>query len=243
MLLAAVFDMDGFRASFGWHVLQLSNIYFSLNESTKPWITGHLWSLNVLEQYYLIWPLVILLLPIQRIYGVVLAILAGAIFVRVNAGHRGINGWWTFFLFSFDPIASGALAYLLTTNAKVAEVLRSAPVLLASIAVLASSLFMWEKFGDSESYRLLMQPALCAIVVGAFHGYDGLIGWVLSNRVARFLSTISYGVYMYHLMVWWFVAQVAPDLFVKDARTFVVVSAHRTADLAAEGQAADYGDA
>ena len=145
--------------------------------------------------------------------------------MRVNAGHLGINGWWKFFLFSFDPIASGALAYLLTTNAKVAEVLRSVPVLIASIAVLASPLFMWEKFGDSESYRLLMQPALCAIVVGAFHGYDGLIGWVLSNRVARFLSTISYGVYMYHLMVWWFVAQVAPDLFVKDARTFVVVSA------------------
>jgi peptidoglycan/LPS O-acetylase OafA/YrhL len=225
VLFALVFDMDGFRASFGWHALQLSNIYFSLTESTKPWIAGHLWSLNVLEQYYLIWPLVILLLPIQRIYVVVLTILVGTIFLRVNGGHLGVNGWWTFFVFSADPIAAGALAYLLTTNAKVAEVLRSQPALLASIVVLASPLFLWEGFGHSETYRLLMQPALCAIVVGAFHGYGGLIGWALSNPIVRFLSTISYGVYIYHLMVWWLVVQVVPELFVTDPRTFVVISA------------------
>jgi peptidoglycan/LPS O-acetylase OafA/YrhL len=69
-----------------------------------------------------------------------------------------------------------------------------------------------------------MQPALCAIVVGAFHGYSGPVGALLESPPARFLSKISYGVYIYHLMVWWLVVQWFPELFHKNFTTFAVVS-------------------
>ena len=38
-------------------------------------------------------------------------------------------------------------------------------------------------------------------------------------------AKISYGVYMYLLMVWWLAAQVVPDAFHKSAGTFVGLSA------------------
>lgn len=223
--VAVAFDADGIRTSFGWHALQLSNIYFSITQAAKPWILGHLWSLNVLEQAYLLLPLIILLLPIQRIYVALLALAASAIFVRTNAGHLGVDGYWTFFVYAYDPIASGSLAYLLATNETAARLMRSIPALLASLLVLASPYFLWEGFGSSETYQLAIQPALCCIVVGAFHGYGGWLGQFLQSRVARFFSKISYGVYMYHLMIWWLVAEVVPDAFHKSAGTFVALSA------------------
>lgn len=223
--VAVIFNADGIRDSFLWHALQLSNIYFSLTAQAKPWILGHLWSLNVLEQSYLLWPLIILLLPIQRIYVAVLALIVSAIFVRANAGHLGVDGFWTFFVYAYDPIASGALAYLLATNETVARAMRSLPALLASLLVFTSPYFLWEGFGSSETYQIAIQPALCCIVVGAFHGYGGWLGKALESRFARFFSKISYGVYMYHLMVWWLLSQVVPDVFHKNLGTFVLLSA------------------
>jgi peptidoglycan/LPS O-acetylase OafA/YrhL len=222
--VAVVFDADGIRSSFSWHALQMSNIYFSIIQAPKPWVLGHLWSLNVLEQSYLLWPLIILLLPIQRIYVAILALIASAIFVRTNASHLGIDGYWTFFVWAYDPIASGALAYLLAMNETVARVMRSAPALIVSLVVFASPYFLWEGFGKSETYHIAIQPALCCVVVGAFHGYGGLLGRVLESRAARFLSKISYGVFMYHLMIWWLVAQVMPEYFRKDAVAFLLLS-------------------
>ena len=225
VIVAVVFNADGIRDSFGWHALQMSNIHFSLTESFAPWVTAHLWSLNLLEQFYLVAPLVILLLPRAGTYLSLIGILIGSLFIRANWGQFGIDGWWPNLVLSFDPIAAGALAYLLAQNEEVARVMRSRPALLVSVIVMASPLFMWEGFGASESYRLLIQPALCCIVVGAFHGYGGLVGALLQSGVARFLSKISYGVYIYHLMAWWLVVQLVPDLFVRGMRTFVVMSA------------------
>lgn len=222
--VAVVVDADGIRSSFPWHALQLSNIYFSLTQAAKPWVLGHLWSLNVLEQSYLVWPLVILLLPIQRTYVAILAIIASAVFVRANAANLNIDGYWSFFVFAYDPIAAGVLAYLLATNDSVARVMRSVPALITSLVVLASPYFLWKDFGASETYRLAIQPALCCIVAGAFHGYSGWVGRLLQSGIARFLSKISYGVYMYHLMLWWLVAQVFPESFEKGIGTFLLLS-------------------
>jgi peptidoglycan/LPS O-acetylase OafA/YrhL len=224
VIVASIFDMDGFRASAFWHVFQLSNIYFAATETVKPWVAGHLWSLNCLEQFYLVCPLVILLLPLQRVYVLAVAAWIAAVFIRTNGAHFGVNGWWTFFVLPFDSIAAGVLACLLMKHQKVAEVLASPAALACAAVVLFLPRFLWIGFGASESYRLLCEPALCVIVAGAFQGYRGPVGWLLGNRVARFLSQISYGVYMYHLMVWWLVVQVFPDLFDKGPRTFLVIS-------------------
>lgn len=224
IIVGVVFNADDMQDSFGWHALQLSNIYFVITHAVKPWVTGHLWSLNVLEQFYLLAPLIVLLLPRAGVHLAFIGLLVLGVFLRVNAAQLGVDPFSSFFLFAFDPIAAGALAYLLTLNAEVARIMRSGPALLISIAVLASPLYMWEGFGSSESYRLLMQPAICAIVVGAFHGYGGLVGASLQSAPARFLSKISYGVYMYHLMVWWLVVQTYPELFHKNFTTFVVLS-------------------
>jgi peptidoglycan/LPS O-acetylase OafA/YrhL len=218
-------DVEGFRSSAPWHVLQASNVYFALHQTAAPWVIGHLWSLNVLEQFYLLWPLVILLLPIQRIYVVVIAAFAVLILVRVEAGHLGIDGWWQFYVLSGDPIFMGAFACLIQRHPLARAVIVSPAVLAGSVVVLALPWLLWEEFGASQTYRFLLQPALAAIVVGAFAGYGGPVGWVLGCGVARYLARISYGVYVYHLLVWWVVVQFWPALFAKGPLPFAVMTA------------------
>lgn len=218
-------NADGFRASAAWHFLPTSNIYFAIRKEMHPWVVGHLWSLNLLEQFYLAWPLVILFLSEKMLHAVVILGLAALVFVRANVGPMGIDGWWLFMVFSFDPILMGALAYLLQRHKPLHEVMTSRWAIALALAVLVSPLVLWEGFGHSESYRFFAQPALAVVVVGAYQGYRGPVGWLLQSPPAQYLAMISYGVYVYHLMVWYVVVQAYPALFIKGPLTFAVISA------------------
>ncbi|MBP9182692.1 MAG: acyltransferase [Fuscovulum sp.] len=224
VLIGVIFDIDGFRASALWHLGQMSNIWFLQTGVYRPWVVGHLWSLNLLEQFYLVWPLVILLLPLKRIYLATLALIVGMAFLRVNAEAMGLDWFWANLVFGFAPIGFGALACLLQRVPAVREAVTSRGALALSLAVFASPLYLWEGFGKSESYYFLCLPALAAVVIGAFQGYRGPVGWVLASAPARFLSQISYGVYIYHLPVWWAVSLVDESIFAHELRTFVVIS-------------------
>lgn len=218
-------DADDFRASAGWHLLPTSNLYFSVNQTTRPWVVGHLWSLNLLEQFYLIWPLVILFLSEKTLHVIVVLGIAALVFVRSNAAMLGVDGWWLFFVFSFDPILMGALAYLVQRHRPAREVLTGRFMIGLAMMVLVSPLLAWEGFGHSKSYHFYAQPALAVLVLGAYQGYIGPVGWLLQSPPARFLAQISYGVYVYHLLAWYAVVQVYPGMFVKGPLTFAVMTA------------------
>ncbi len=225
VLVSSIFDIDGFRAEAGWHLLQLSNVRFAMIEGFTPWVAGHLWSLNILEQFYLLWPLVILLLPLPGIYVVTLALIVALSFIRTNGRAMGLDGWSIELLLSGTPIAFGAFAYLLQRHEPVCPVLRSRWSLAASVAVIFAPLFLWEGFHLSSSYRILSMPALGVIVVGAYQGYGGPVGWALGSRLSRYVSQISYAVFMYHLLVWWALRRVFPSLSERGLQTFLVVTA------------------
>jgi peptidoglycan/LPS O-acetylase OafA/YrhL len=224
VLAAAVLDADGFREEAFWHLFQMSNIRFSMLKEVHPWVVGHLWSLNNLEQFYLIWPVVILSLSLARIYVLTITIITATVLLHVHSNDLGVGGWWLFFVFNFDPIAMGAFAYLLQRNAPVAAALRAYSALIASLAVIASPFFLWPSFSDSLTYRVMCEPALAVIVVGAFWGYRGPLGWALGCGFSRFVSKISYGVFMYHLLLWWAVGQIFPWMLEKSFLTFALMS-------------------
>lgn len=210
VLFGAIFDIDDFRARAWWHLLQLSNVSFAHYQEVRPNIAGHLWSLNVLEQFYLLWPLVMFYLAVSDIYLAIVVLWIAIVFLRTNAGHVGINSWYAWATLAADPILVGAMTYLLCLFAGFANMVRSRVLIVASLAVCVLPLVLWKGFGESSSYRLLLQPALGVIVANAFFGYGGPVGWLFETRLVAFLSRISYGVYMYHLLVFWMFTQIHP---------------------------------
>lgn len=222
--VAFALDADDFRDSAIWHLLPTSNIYFALSQSFKPWVVAHLWSLNLLEQFYVAWPLLILYFSQKTLHVVVVLGIAALIFLRVNADVLGIDFWWMSYVLAMDPILMGALAYLLQRHAPAREAMTSWPILALAVLVLVSPLLLWEGFGRSDSYRIFAQPACAVLVVGAFQGFGGPIGWALQSPPARFLARISFGVYVYHMIVWHVAGQFFPTLFQRGPLTFAVMS-------------------
>ena len=222
---AWIFDADGFRTSVFWHLFSATNIYFAIEKQFEPWVVAQLWSLNLLEQFYLLWPLVILFLSEKVLYVLVLIGLASLVFLHANADEIGVDGWWLSLLLSFDSILAGVLAYLLQRQKVVLDVITSRLSISLVLGILITPFLLWDGFGHSNSYRSFSQAALAILVVGAYKGYRGPIGWMLQSATAQFMAKISYGVYVYHLLLWYLVVQVYPALFTKGPQTFFVMTA------------------
>ena len=84
-------DLLGIGAVAWWHLLHASNILFALEGEYVPWVTGHYWSLNVEEQFYLVWPFLILLVPERWLGRVAVGAIVTAIAYRWAADLAGLN--------------------------------------------------------------------------------------------------------------------------------------------------------
>ena len=66
LALAALINIGPVRQTIGWHVSYLTNFYLFERGGWHGSIS-HLWSLAVEEQFYLLWPFLVLWLPERRL--------------------------------------------------------------------------------------------------------------------------------------------------------------------------------
>src|SRR5687768_3549383 len=72
-----------------WHVSYLSNVYFSFHEHgpaiSDPYL--HLWSLSVEEQFYLLWPFVVLVAGRRALTIILYTSIAASLTFRIGIDH------------------------------------------------------------------------------------------------------------------------------------------------------------
>src|SRR5262249_12031366 len=87
--VALLMDATGIRSTWMWHAGYVSNIYFYLH----GWLgsLSHFWSLAVEEQFYIVWPLFILVIPSRWLApGILLTMLAAPVYaIYMTANHPG----------------------------------------------------------------------------------------------------------------------------------------------------------
>lgn len=223
LAVAYYFDAAGIRTSIWMHGLQLSNIHFARIGDFDPWITSQLWSLNAVEQFYLIWPFIILLVPMRHLFRIMVVLLFVVLLLRVNGDQFGLNGWWRNIVFVHDPIIVGALTCLLARKVEMLKELTATPTLVMALAVICSPYVLGSDYGASEFYRIAMQPALAVLTLGAYRGYGGLVGYALNNPVTAYVTKISYGVFVYHLLLWWMIVENSSLEYDRGAGTFTLM--------------------
>jgi peptidoglycan/LPS O-acetylase OafA/YrhL len=120
LLIVVILNLPGARVSFLWHFGYASNYYyFLLNAWNGP--TSHFWTLAVEEQFYLFWPLVVLLVSRRYLLPTFVGFVLLGVAYRL-VGDIWFTNWlmWDITLFgNFDSLClGGILAYFHQTQSQ-----------------------------------------------------------------------------------------------------------------------------
>jgi peptidoglycan/LPS O-acetylase OafA/YrhL len=203
-LLLSPADLADFGGSLWTAALSGANVffyfstgYFEPESQTRPLL--HLWSLGVEEQFYLVWPLLLMLAlkRSSRVAIVTIAIVGGVSLLLAQWFISGNAADAVFYLTPFRAFefSIGALmVWAVAVRPRWPIVLE--PMLLGGLALI---------LGPAVAYNdRTVFPGLSALVpcVGAalviYAGTAPRAGWLLRNRIAVGLGLISYSIYLLH---------------------------------------------
>jgi len=191
---------------------------------------GHLWTLCVEEQFYLVWPFVVFFLPLKRFRRFVLLVVLAGPFIRCLTGlwfshyfdslyfiQRAVNNLPTSHL---DAFASGALLAVLPADfrGRIAPKARLIFCLVLAVTIttgILQSCFLWRRglpphwlafgYGGLEYFHQYVWAYsllnLSSVCLIFCALEDAAISRLLSFRPLVFIGAISYGLYLWHLPI------------------------------------------
>jgi len=192
----------------GWYFGYLANVRMFLREDWG-WSLGHFWSLAVEEQFYLVWPWVILFVPRRRLPAVVLGGIAVAPAFRYVVLRLTNNDLVGVLPFScLDSLCLGAYLALGTDPGlrghrwvrPLSGRVALAGLALMAVVIAAGRAHMAPEFWSALSDLGVALPAAW-LVRRAAAGFTGAPGRWLGLAPLRYVGVISYGVYVYHYLL------------------------------------------
>jgi peptidoglycan/LPS O-acetylase OafA/YrhL len=192
-----------------WYLGYIQN--FRPNTVIMDPFLGHLWSLAVEEQFYLVWPLLILLVRPRTLSWICSALVPLSLGIRLHyAGHTSdldafVN---TFTPASLDSLACGALVALAVRS----DVWRRRAGLLVRPFLFACVVWFcilgWRAGGLFEYLPLIQTWGItaltllfAALIFMAATSTRGVTSAFFELRALRFTGKISYGLYVLHPLV------------------------------------------
>lgn len=201
--------MPPMREVIYWHALYLSDVYPLWHAGQWPPAAGHFWSLAVEEQFYLVWPFVVLALPVPMLKRVALGLCVLAPLSRYALWHAvGVEQLiiYTSPTSALDLLGFGAFLACLSSEKKLSKYSAFTERLkVAGFIALLAYPFLFLYLRETVLFAAI-DRTLLALVFGAFiafaaNGYDGLLGKTLTSSPLLWLGTVSYGLYIYHPFV------------------------------------------
>ena len=182
-----------------WHATFNSNLLFVFKPFSE--FTAHFWTLAVEEQFYLIWPVIILFTPRSKLLAVLLTVIACGPAYRLAGYAAGWsrNAMCILMPGSLDILAIGALlAHVDVEKRWRPNLLRAGlcstpvPLLLAAFPFFqATHLYILERTFCALAFAWLISTS----IGGAHSAAKGLRLRVLVN-----VGVVSYGAYVFHLV-------------------------------------------
>lgn len=188
-MLSMVFYFDNWRIVFG-----------GIKATTPPGL-GHMWSLSIEEQFYMLWP-AILIIGLKRQLSIVVAIIAAVILVihldRAVFWSHGTN--WVYLYVRTDARADSLLIGALVALLWVRGYLPTRYTAIAAIPAMA--FFAWclhfqptSEFFPRGGYTLVAL-AVAVVLLAVLDG--GWLAAVFSFAPLRAVGRVSYGLYLWH---------------------------------------------
>jgi peptidoglycan/LPS O-acetylase OafA/YrhL len=182
------------------------NYYNAFNNHPSSSIS-HAWSLGVEEQFYLLWPFVMMLLARRGRNAVIKGVSTAALLAVVWRTFLYLQGSGSAYIYNafdtrFDNLAVGCVLALIADHSKVAGAARAAAS-QAWFPVITIALLMISRLAMPLTYHYTLGMTIDAVLVAIFIAQimqlyrSPLWSW-LENPAVRYLGRISYPMYLYH---------------------------------------------
>jgi peptidoglycan/LPS O-acetylase OafA/YrhL len=194
----------------GWIKLAPGDVFHALTytvnyHAERSWFIGHAWSLSVEEQFYLLWPAVLLFVGKRRGLWIAFSVIALCPLIRLSI-------WYLFpslvryeisyrFETVADSIAVGCILAGLQEWLKLQglyhKILESKLFILVPVVILYASLLP-----NSSRMNLLVgitvqNIGIAACIAWSITNYTGKIGKVLNSKPMVFIGVMSYSIYLW----------------------------------------------
>lgn len=205
------------RKAIFWCLTYTVNFYFMYEPDHES--IGHLWTLAIEEQYYLIYPLIVLACTVpQRRYALWL-MCGSAIATRILLHFVGVgpeeNKYFT--LSCFDSFAMGGmLAHLEAEHGKerIQAFFRRPLALLGTLGIVAAFGALGLLLGEKGSMRVVWFRSVISLAslyaIGVALIESRWLALALGNRPIVYVGKISYGIYLYHMYAGRLLDPIAP---------------------------------
>ncbi|HET9732658.1 MAG TPA: acyltransferase family protein [Acidimicrobiales bacterium] len=194
-----------------WHFVAAHTSYFAQFQAPSP--LEHTWSLAIEEQFYLVWPFVVLAVGRWggrrwRRTGLVVAVVAGvasvaamALLTPAGSGDPS-RAYFGTDARAFELLAGAALGFITAGRPRPSKSEGVALHWVGPVA-LAALLAGWCTLGGPPRWMFTggfaVAAGLAAVVIASVSRPDpGPLGRVLSLRPLRWVGRISYGLYLWH---------------------------------------------
>ena len=205
LALTLILGVDNARDSFLWNAAFLSNLHVLL---TGSW-TGRfspLWSLSVLEQFYLVWPALIFCCPRRYLLGLTIATVAmGPLYRLLCLAFDASPLYWCVVpLASLDQLGCGALLALCNKDivSKIAQQriywLAGRVCIPAFVLLLIGKCAGFNPAGSAIYVTTVASFAFLRLIHSTSVGYTGWLKAIFEMPILRHMGRMSYSIFLLH---------------------------------------------
>jgi peptidoglycan/LPS O-acetylase OafA/YrhL len=204
-----IIGLEPIASSWPWHAAYLTNVWVAMGNPSNVF-----WSLAVEEQFYLLWPVLLLAAGRGGALKLAVAIILAGVAFRIGWVLAGFNTRAAIYLLfaNFILLGIGSLVGVISHRdgkpfqfgwftPRVERLFGAAALVCFALAVVA-----WLFYGTQGLLRFLTLDLLVGIsfawvIVKSAVGWRGVMGAVMTQPALLYLGKISYMVYLTHNFV------------------------------------------
>ena len=209
----AIDGVWAFLSGANWRFALAGTDYFAQGQPPSPF--QHYWSLGVEEQFYLVWPwlmlgvlvLAIRVIGVHRrrtrvIVGVAIGVIAVAsvVWAIIETQGNATTAYFSTFSRAWE-LGVGALVAVAGGRLAIRNAVVRAVLAWVGVAAIVASLFLVPQAPGFPAPWALLPVLATALVIAAGVGGPQRFVWPLTNPVSRYIGDVSYSLYLWHFPV------------------------------------------
>lgn len=193
MLVCGLYVWDAGNELYFYTYTQ--NILF-FTDGMKGVQTNHLWTLAVEEQFYLIWPWIVIYFSNKNL---VRALMFAIPVTLAFKSFSGIQDLRMLTVSHIDTLGGGALiAFLIKEGGnRILLIIHQAKAWLISFSIAVIALASNLQLSTFFIHIAILVLSL-SLVIGSYYSFGGMVGKLFDFPKLQYLGKISYGLYLYH---------------------------------------------